>query len=245
MAIRLGNPRCHQESQTSQALTREDLLNDLVAQIVARKKPDKPFRVGIDGRSAAGKSTLADALGSAVGGTGLNVLRPSIDGYHHSKERRYQKGEFSAAGYYEDAYNYQAVIEYLLEPLSGDAFPVLCRQVAHNWRTDMVEAAPPIPVDAASVLLFDGLFLFRRELNTYWDFRILLDIDYTTSLSRALERDKDVLGEADLVRKKYEMRYEPAWLMYVDQEHPESRAETIVDNRDFMNPKIIKNSGAW
>jgi hypothetical protein len=32
-------------------------------------------------------------------------------------------------------------------------------------------------------------------------------------MSRALERDKGVLGEADLVRKKYEMRYEPAWLM--------------------------------
>jgi uridine kinase len=225
-------------------LTREDLLNDLVAQIVGRKKPNKPLRVGIDGRCAAGKSIIADALGSQLGGTGLNVLRPSMDGFHHSRERRYQKGEFSAAGYYEDAYNYQAVIEYLLEPLSGDAFPVLCRQVAHNWRTDMPETAPPIPVEASSVLLFDGLFLFRRELNTFWNFRILLDIDYSTSLLRALERDKDVLGETDLVRKKYEVRYEPAWLMYVDQEHPESKADIIVDNRDFMNPKIIKNT-AW
>jgi uridine kinase len=220
-------------------LTRDDLLNRLVAEIVARKKTEKPLRVGIDGRSAAGKSILADALGSAVGGTGLNVLRPSIDGFHHSRERRYQKGEFSAAGYYEDAYDYQAVIEYLLEPLSGDAFPVLCRQVAHNWRTDMLETAPPISIEANSVLLFDGLFLFRRKLNTYWDFRILLDIDYTTSLSRALERDTGALGESDLVRKKYEVRYEPAWLMYVNQEHPESKADIIVDNRDFMNPRIL------
>jgi uridine kinase len=220
-------------------LTREDLLNELVKQIVARKKQNKPLRVGIDGRGAAGKSNLADALGSALGGTGLNVLRPSVDGFHHPRERRYRKGEFSAAGYYEDAYNYQAVIEYLLEPLSGDVFPVLCRQVAHNWRTDMPETAPPIPVDANSVLLFDGLFLFRRELNTYWDLRILLDIDYTTSLLRALERDKGLLGEEELVRKKYEVRYEPAWMMYVDQERPQSKADIIVDNRDFMNPKIL------
>jgi uridine kinase len=104
----------------------------------------------------------------------------------------------------------------------------------------MLETAPPIPVDANSVLLFDGLFLFRRELNTYWDFRILLDIDYTTSLSRALERDMGVLGEADMVRKKCEVRYEPAWLIYVDQERPESKADIIVDNRDFLNPKLLK-----
>jgi uridine kinase len=220
-------------------LTREDLLNELVKQIVARKKQNKPLRVGIDGRGAAGKSTLADALGSALGGTGLNVLRPSVDGFHHPRERRYRKGEFSAAGYYEDAYNYQAVIEYLLEPLSGDVFPVLCRQVAHNWRTDMPETAPPITVDANSVLLFDGLFLFRRELNTYWDLRILLDIDYTTALARALERDKGLLGEEELVRKKYDVRYEPAWMMYVDQERPQSKADIIVDNRDFMNPRLF------
>jgi uridine kinase len=239
MAAWLGDPFCHQESQTSLALTHEDLLNDLVRQIVARKKPNKPLRVGIDGRSAAGKSTIADALGSALGGRGLNVLRPSVDGFHHPRDRRYRKGEFSAAGYYEDAYNYQAVIEYLLGPLSGDVFPVLCRQVAHNWRTDMLDTAPPMPIDANSVLLFDGLFLFRRELNSYWDLRILLAIDYSTSLSRALERDKGVLGEEELVRKKYEVRYEPAWLMYVDQEHPESKADIIVDNRDFMNPTIL------
>ena len=110
MATRLGDPFCHEEGQTSLTLTREDLVNYLVRQVVARKKPNNPFRVAIDGRGASGKSTLADALGSAVIATGLNVVQPSIDGFHHPRERRYRKGEFSAAGYYEDAYNYQAVI---------------------------------------------------------------------------------------------------------------------------------------
>jgi uridine kinase len=219
-------------------VTRVNLLKYLAEQIVARKKPGKPVKVGIDGRSASGKSTMADALGSVLVSHGLEVLRPSVDGFHHPKERRYQKGEFSAAGYYEGAYNYQAVIDYLLKPLSGNEFPALCRQAAHNWRTDMLDTAPPIPVDANTVLLFDGLFLFRRKLNVYWDFRILLDIDSATSVSRALERDAGEPGEADLVRKKYEARYEPAWLIYITEEHPESKADVIVDNRDYMNPEI-------
>jgi len=102
----------------------------------------------------------------------------------------------------------------------------------------MLDTAPPIVVDANTVLLFDGLFLFRRELNAFWDFRILLDIDPATSVSRALERDTGVQGEADFVRKKYEARYEPAWLIYLTEEHPESKADIIVDNRDYMNPEI-------
>lgn len=206
---------------------------------MARKERNKPLKVAIDGRSAAGKSTLADALALALIPSGLEVLRPSVDGFHHPRERRYRKGEFSAVGYYEDAYDYQAVIDCLLEPLSGEIFPVSCHQVAHNWRTDMPEAAPPISVDANSVLLFDGLFLFRRELDAYWDFRILLDIDFATSLSRAFSRDTGLLGEVHMVRKKYEERYEPAWLIYVNEEHPESKADAIVDNRDFMNPEIL------
>ena len=101
-------------------MTHQDLLTYLAARITARKERNKPLKVAIDGRSAAGKSTLADALALALIPSGLEVLRPSVDGFHHPRERRYRKGEFSAVGYYEDAYDYQAVIDCLLEPLSGD-----------------------------------------------------------------------------------------------------------------------------
>src|SRR5262249_37668770 len=67
-------------------VTREDLLNNLAAEIVARKLPNKPLKVGIDGRSASGKSTLGDQLGSMLAASGLDILRPSVDGFHHSRE---------------------------------------------------------------------------------------------------------------------------------------------------------------
>jgi uridine kinase len=221
-------------------MEREELLAFLVEEIVGREEKSRPLKVGIDGRCASGKSILANELASALGPRGLEVLRPSVDGFHHPRERRYRQGEYSAAGYYEDAYDYQAVIDSLLRPLSGSVFPVACRQIAHDVRTDMPDAAPPIRVGAGSVLLFEGLFLFRRELNAYWDFRILLDIDPATTLSRALDRDTGVIGPAEVVRRKYEARYEPAWQIYVNEEHPESKADVIVDNRDFLHPQVLK-----
>jgi len=221
-------------------MEREELLALLVEEILGRKDQSRPLKVAIDGRCASGKSILAHGLVSVLGPSGLAVLRPSVDGFHHPRERRYRQGEYSAKGYYEDAYDYQAIADSLLEPLSGTVFPASCRQVVHDVLTDMPVVDPPISVDANSVLLFEGLFLFRRELNAYWDFRILLDVDAATCLSRALDRDTGVIGPTEVVLRKYELRYEPAWQIYVNEEHPESKADVIVDNRNFLYPHILK-----
>jgi uridine kinase len=218
---------------------RRDLLDFLAREIAEQKQAKRPLKVAIDGRCASGKTVLADELASILAVNNLEVLRPSVDGFHHTRERRYRKGEYSAAGYYEDAWDYEAVIRLLLGPLSGDVFPVLCRQVARDVRTDMPDIAQPVSVGTNTVLLFEGLFLFRHELDRYWDFRILVDIDAATSLRRAIERDTGLVGPAEFVQRKYELRYGPAWQMYVDAEHPETKADVIIDNRDLQSPKLI------
>ena len=222
-------------------MKRHDLLAFLAREIAGRKQVQRPLKVAIDGRCASGKTVLADELASILTSSGLQVLRPSVDGFHHPRERRYRQGDYSAAGYYQDAYDYESIINLLLAPLSGDVFPALCRQVARDVRTDMPDTALPVRVEAGAVLLFEGLFLFRRELDKYWDFRVLVDIDAATSLRRAIERDTGILGPAEVVQRKYELRYEPAWQMYVDAERPEFKADVIVDNRDFRRPKLLRS----
>jgi uridine kinase len=211
----------------------------LVDEIRRRKQTGRPLKVGIDGRCAAGKSMLADALAPRLHAYGLEVLRPSVDGFHHPKAYRYRRGEYSAVGYYEDAFDYTAIVADLLQPLSGTEFPVVCRQASHDLRTD-VPVAASVAVSSDAVLLFEGLFLFRRELNAYWDFRVLLQVDAVTSLSRAIARDVGGIGSADIVRRKYEARYEPAWLMYSELEQPGAKADLIIDNEDFTRPRVVK-----
>jgi uridine kinase len=219
-------------------MNREELLAFLVAEIIGRKEQSRPLKVGVDGRCASGKSVLADELAPVLRRRGFDVLRPSADGFHHPRKHRYRQGEYSAGGYYEDAFNYRAVVNYLLQPLSQHSFPVLCRHVAHDVRTDMPISAPPVSVEAHSVLLFDGIFLFRPELNAYWNLRILVEIDAATSVSRAVERD--TTDPPDVVSRKYGERYEPAWQIYVAKERPAAKADLIVDNRDFLHPQVLK-----
>jgi uridine kinase len=216
------------------------VLQWLADEIRRRKQTARPLRVAIDGRCASGKTTLADTLAPLVRGRGFDVLRPSVDGFHQPKAHRYRQGEYSAAGYYEDAFDYSAIVTHLLRPLSGETFPAVCRHASHDLRAD-VPIDATIDVSAETVLLFDGVFLFRRELDAYWDFRVLVHVDAPTSVSRAVERDAaDGAGAVDVIRRKYELRYEPAWLMYEALEEPALKADAIVDNRDFIRPRFLK-----
>ena len=221
-------------------MKRIDLLRFLADEIVARKVEDSPLKVGIDGRCAAGKTMLADELGQVLTGSGFEVLRPSVDGFHHPRERRYRQGEYSAKGYYEDAFDFEAVRCSLLEPLSEHVFPVMCREVTFDYRADLPVNAPPVSVGANCILLFEGLFLFRREIDAYWDYRILIDVDPETSLARALVRD--TVDPPDVIRRKYAERYEPAWQMYLGDENPEAEADVVIDNRQADNPQILKGA---
>jgi len=216
------------------------VLQWLADEIRRRKLSGRPLKVGIDGRCASGKTTLADTLAPLVRAHGFEVLRPSVDGFHQQKAHRYRQGEYSATGYYEDAFDYAAIVAHLLSPLSGNEFPAVCRHASHDLRTDVpLDASIRVPAD--SVLLFDGVFLFRRELDAYWDVRILVHVDAETSVSRAVERD--AAGDAtdvDVIRRKYELRYEPAWLMYEALEEPGRKADVIVDNKSFAQPRFLK-----
>jgi len=223
-------------------MSRTDLLMFLADEIVARKVEDRPLKVGIDGRSGAGKSTLADELGLAITRKGFEVLRASVDDFHNPRERRHKQGEFSARGYYEDAYDYESVVSALLGPLSGSTFPVLCRQLSFDQRTNLPLSPPPVRASANTILLFEGIFVFRGRLNGYWDYRILLDIDTQTSLGRAVARDTGVIGPAEVVRRKLEVRYEPAWQMYVAEVNPEAEADVVIDNRETANPQILNRA---
>jgi len=194
-------------------MSRTELLMFLALEIVARKREGVPLKVGIDGRCAAGKTVLADELGQVLSSKGFEVQRPSVDGFHHPREHRYRQGEYSARGYYEDAYDYDAVVSALLRPLSRN-----------------------------TILLFEGIFVFRHHINRYWDYRILVDVDAETSRSRSVNRDTGVIGPADVVRRKFDERYEPAWQMYVDEQDPEAAADLVIDNRQAGNPQILKGA---
>ncbi len=79
--------------------TRAKTIERLARKILSRHS-SRPTRVAIDGRTASGKTTLADELSQKIKQAKRPVIRTSIDGFHRPKVERYARGRYSAEGYY-------------------------------------------------------------------------------------------------------------------------------------------------
>ena len=90
-----------------------------------------------------------------------------------------------------------------------------------------------MPPDA--VLLFDGVFLMRPELNERWDLRVLVLSAVEGTVDRAVVRDRGLRPRAEIERRWRE-RYLPAQQLYFETVHPTEHAHVIVHNDDPQQP---------
>lgn len=210
---------------------------DQLAQYLASVSIGHTLRVAIDGVDTSGKTTLADELVQPLEHLGKPVIRASIDKFHFPRERRYARGKDSPEGYYYDSFDNANVVEQLLEPL-GQPGQAVYRDVAFDYKTDKPLTSEPKTAPQGAILLFDGVFLLRPELNPHWDLRIFVDVPFAEVLKRAEIRDREFMG--DEVEAKYRMRYIPGQELYLNSVQPQTLADILVDNSDFNNPVIKK-----
>jgi uridine kinase len=198
---------------------------------------DGRLRVGIDGPTAAGKTSFGHELAEHLSRAGRPVLRASLDDFKKPWRDRHLYDRESGEGYYRNAYDYTAVTTLLLEPCDphGSGQAVLCSidpltQVDHS---SVVSAAP-----ADALLVVDGVFAFRPEINKYWNFRIRLEVSPETTARRGAERDQDWAGsEAETLHRE---RYLPAEGLYVAEVDPLRLADVVIDNTAFSQPQIMR-----
>lgn len=211
-------------------MTRQRTLQQLAQRIIALHHPH-PLRVAIDGIDAAGKTTLANELAPFLEEQGRVVIRASIDDFQRPRCERYRQGPDSPHGYYEDAFDYPSFQEALLQSL-GPTGNGQYRRAAFDVSTDtpLVTREEYAPLNA--VLLVDGVFLLRPELDRLWDYRIFVQVDFEVALQRAVQRDQPLFGDAVAVRRRYLLRYIPGQQLYLQRDHPQERADVIVVNND-------------
>ncbi len=218
------------------------MLNDLAA-MIANAESARPVRVAIDGRTASGKTTLANELASCLSVKGRDVIRTSIDGFHRPRVERYARGRQSAEGYYYDARDLPAIDALLLSPLGpdGDGW---YRTASFDLDSDQpVEQAPQF-ASADAILIVDGTFLQRSELRDGWDLAIFVETSERVSEQRGIDRDAAHLGGAEATRQLYADRYRPAFDLYERLCAPASVADAIFNNDNFYHPALrIRGDG--
>ena len=211
--------------------------------MIADIRLNHPVRVGIDGVDASGKTTLADELVEPLQARDRSIIRASIDGFHNPREIRYRQGRRSPRGYYDDSFDFQAIIANLLEPL-GPGGNLKYRPICFDFKTNSEVHSPVQVATSDAVLLFDGVFLHRPELRDYWDFSVFVQVDFGVAVGRAQARDRHLFETAEEIREMYERRYVPGQQIYLDAETPASQASVVWINNEIDNPLLIIDEGS-
>ena len=150
---------------------------------------------------------MAEELAAFLGQSSP-VIRLSVDDYHRPPEERYRRGRDSPEGYYHDAFDYPKFLAALQDTKAT----------------------------ADTVLLVDGVFLFRPELNDAWDYRIFVHVDLDLAYERGIRRDASWMGGEEEARRRYAARYIPGERLYLDAVQPASLADVVFDNTNPASP---------
>ena len=214
--------------------TREELIRSL-ADVVASVVTAHPTRVAVDGRPAAGKTTLADELAAVLRARGRHVVRASIDSFLFSRQQRYRNGKYSAEANYRDSFDFDALHRVLLDPL-GPGGDRRIRTAIRDRDTDTALSLPVRTASADAVLLFDGVFLMRPELISSWDLRILVSTGFAETLARSRVRDRAVHGSEAETERLFHHRYGPSQDRYLAEVRPADIADVVVHNDEPGRP---------
>jgi len=213
--------------------TRDELLSRL-AEAVRSVTIAHPTRVAIDGVPGAGKTTLADELAVVLRAQGREVIRATVEDFLNPRSVRHPWSD-SAEGWYSHNTDLDALQQVLLVPLGPDGDRRIQRAV-YDKATDIAVSPPVTTAAIDAVLLFDGVFLLRKELFDQWDLRIFVSATFENALGRSRIRDQTPLMSADEVEKRYRSRYIPSQQFYLDMVCPAEHADIIVYNDEPRRP---------
>ncbi|MET0807085.1 MAG: uridine kinase, partial [Lacisediminihabitans sp.] len=170
----------------------------------------------VAGDSSSGAAGLADDLAATFRDGGRKAFRASLENFHRSRAER---GEETAAAYYDGAYDYSLFRRVLVDPFrsAGSTGFVLS---GYDEARDTAVQPKWQSAGADAILIVDGQFLNRPELAGLWNYSIWT----VGSVDTGGESGSDtVASQADE--------------LYLRQVAPRARATGIVDYRDPEHPR--------
>ncbi|MET9229301.1 uridine kinase [Lentzea sp. NPDC003310] len=185
--------------------------------------------VAVDGVDGAGKTTFCDALAGVLRADGREVVRASVDDFHHPSAIRWRRGRTSPEGFFLDSFDYGRFVGHLLAPFAaGEPF----RRASHDLETDAYADPPAEVASPDALLLVDGIFLHRDEVVAHWDFSVFLDVDFAVSVARMAGRDGSPPDPGDPRNR----RYVEGQRLYLRSCDPAARASLVIDHNGHRPP---------
>lgn len=193
--------------------------------------------VGITGMDISGKSAMTTLLAEELLRSGFAVQIVRLDDFHRPRVERRREELPEPVQFYEHTFDFDRLRNEVLTPIRDERSletSLTCLDLLEDtWTVERHYS-----VDSDTVVLLEGIFLFRSDIAHFLDLVIFLHVDEGTVIDRARKRDIPLHGEG--IMEKYQSKYLPAQRAYLKEYPPEQNADVIIDNSDWENPTVAK-----
>jgi uridine kinase len=210
-------------------------IDEVTRQILRRHAtvPDtRCMLVGVSGIDGCGKGYVARQLEARLALHGVTPAILNVDGWLNLPEKRFNPGD-PAENFYDNAIRLDQFFTQLVIPLrdrrSIRLVADFAEETASQYRKHTYDFKD------VSVVLVEGIFLFKREYRTHFDLAIWIDCSFPTALARAIDRAQEGLSAAKTIRA-YETIYFPAQRIHLTNDRPRENADLIFENDSYPGP---------
>lgn len=207
-------------------------IDEIVSQILERRAsvPDtRSLLVGISGIDGSGKGFLASQLEAHLALHAVTAAILNVDGWLNLPEKRLDRTA-PAENFYENAIRFDDFFAQLVMPLKdrGSVHLVadFTEETASSYRKHTYEFKD------VSVVLVEGIFLFKPQYRKHFDLTIWIECSFATALVRAIARAQEGLSPANTIAA-YETFYFPAQRIHLAQDKPRENADLIFENDGY------------
>jgi uridine kinase len=204
-------------------------IDEVVRKILERRAniPDtRSVLVGVSGIDGCGKGYLAAQFQAHLALHGVIPAILNVDGWLNLPQKRFDRSA-PAVNFYNNAIRLDQFFSQLVLPLRD-------RRSIHLVADFVEEAASDYRKHAydyhdVSVVLVEGIFLFKPQYRKYFDLAIWIDCSFPTALARAIDRAQEGLSPANTIAA-YDTIYFPAQKIHLAHDKPRENADLIFEN---------------
>ena len=189
-------------------------------------KPMSAFAVAISGIDGSGKGFVAQQLQNLLEENGCRTALVSMDEWQMPKAVALMK-ENAAENFYHNVFRWNAFFDSFFIPLQKNRSIQLA--VKHFSTPNDEVVIKKYDFSNINILLVEGIFLLKKDLAMFFDYKIWIDCSFETSLKRALQRNQEGLSNLELLND-YNTYYHPAQQYHFEKDEPRKNADTIFIN---------------
>jgi uridine kinase len=213
------------------------VFEKILDEISKRKQKESAFVIGITGVDCSGKTCFAAGLEDYLKQKGYATQLINLDDFHQPRKIRYA-ADARDEDYYERVkqglvFDFQRLIDELLATIRQGKY-LNKTMTLLDWQTDEFNIEKRFTIGHDTLVILEGVYLFIEGPARYLDYKVFLDVPIDTWRERARARDsEDVFA-------RYETRYLPAQMKYLEEYPPQEAADMIIDNAIWEYPVIVR-----